>query len=80
MKLTPAPLTVLAIIRLGLLFSLGVFCKISIKEEMSLPGVSVTLKPKDMNLSASGSIGLTSSVLPVICNLFLSMMTIKLSN
>ena len=44
------------------------------------PTTSLISIPKALNLSFNGSIGLTSSVFPVICNLFLSMMIIKLSN
>ena len=36
-------------------------------------------KPNDSNLSDKGSMGLISSVLPVICNLFRSIITTKLS-
>ena len=47
---------------------------------MSLPFTSITVKPKDKNLSLSGSTGLTSSVFPVIWSLFLSMIVVKLSS
>ena len=48
--------------------------------EILFPFVEIVSKPNDSNFLSMGSKGLTSSVFPVICKSFLSIITIKLSN
>ena len=72
--------TVLAIIALGLSISNGIAFKVSNISVVSFPFIELTLKPNDCNFSSNGSIGFTFSVLPVICNPFLSIIIIRLSS
>jgi len=66
MKLTPLPLTVRAIIALGLPPSNGTSASTFIKSPTSCPSAVPTLHPKAFSFAARGSIARISSVLPVI--------------
>ena len=80
MKLTPDPLVVFAIITVGLPPFIGIFLNTFKRSDILFPFVKIVSKPNDSNFLSMGSIGLTSSVFPVICKSFLSIITIKLSN
>ena len=74
------PFIVLAIIKLELSFLKGICLKTVSNSRREFPSTSFTINPKASNLSIKGSMGFTSSVFPVICNLFLSMIIIRLSS
>ncbi|MNN81736.1 hypothetical protein D3C81_1985910 [compost metagenome] len=74
------PFTVFAIRSVGLPCTDGTASSASTKASISFPSMETTFQPKAAHLSSNGSRPITSSVVPLICSRFRSMMPTRLSS